>query len=950
MAQLGLQIGQQIGFDTSQLSLSWDQRQTNMFPWLNQKQSKWVIDKTKDIKDPKEKLRMQNEIYQQVLPRVQQNKQLQDGSNNQRELEYRASNAKDSEEKAVLKIQSRVTSLANTIRDKAPWPINMSDDELVENFVNSVPRGEQLFMDYVNGKNENLLTDTGLKTVSKFKQELQKMWKSALDVTAPARWLLQGLSDVSQGIIWKPIEFLAKSTLPSVARLFGASDEQIQKWIDNMIWSTQSDITGWWQESFEKTWDISQEIGRFLWSIALTWGISLPKISGTWLALLKSVLSKTAVGAAIGALDTIAYNLSASDGVGEPVNIWLGSWLWAAISWPWALLWARIVWPWIEKLATKLQLSWLLNRSRLDRLQTILRQSGNERLANATPEDVASRMFQRDIKGSKEWIIDQLRWVAWWARDILRSVLSRGTAKYKDDSINSILTKVVDELDRWSSKQYQNAAQEARSLLSRAQDEWLTLNELQDVKSMIDKYLDPYKVSWDAKVSKQDIANIRSEIRSIIENWAEQEWLIGDLWMWVRELNNEIAMARSMEEAITQKLWSDLAWEILSFVSNKWGTTMAWWLLWSEVWPFDSNTIGGKLGNIVVGWLLGRFMWSTKAKTTTASWLKSLSWPTKARIWELMNKNVDELTDRNRNYLNKWLNKLIWDTDETLQYTDDEILGQTSNVLQDSADTVRANNGMTPAWLPTKSDDIVPPKTMDAKINDPVVRVEWPQISDDLLEEARKYKSADEFIESSKLYRWGEIWDDMFATPRKELAEGYAKWWKVNEMFIDRSDVDFYLPTKHKEYKELVIDKYYDLLELEWDMWLFDNAIYKRYKKMLETWKLDDAFNRYDIEPNIDNLYEFLEKQIRDYAQFDYRQLAYQDMDWIQPLLESVVKEKTGKSIIARPYDIEWEGAFMKFMDDAELMKEWDFEYIIWDSSKLKTETQLREIREQANQ
>ena len=64
-------------------------------------------------------------------------------------------------------------------------------------------------------------------------------------------------------------------------------------------------------------------------------------------------------------------------------------------------------------------------------------------------------------------------------------------------------------------------------------------------------------------------------------------------------LNNEYAMANSMKQAISEKLNTDMIWEILSFVS-RWWTSVWWALLWSQVWPFNNDSIEWKLGNSIL--------------------------------------------------------------------------------------------------------------------------------------------------------------------------------------------------------------------------------------------------------------------------------------------------------------------------------------------------------------
>lgn len=435
----------------------------------------------------------------------------------------------------------------------------------------------------------------------------------------------QWVSDIGQGIIWKPIERAAKNTL----KLFWFSDEELE-WL-----STRWDITpALWEagETMVAKW--SRELGRIAGTAALTAWMPFAlwvKLAGKWWAeLIKAVAKRTLVWWAEWLAWAAAYNLWATDELGEPINLTTAAGIWAALWWPLSLIWSRVVAPWINALANKLQLSGLLNRSRLDRLSTILKQWGADELAAGTPEDVSNWMFQRNIKGSKEQIIKQLDSIADWSMEMLDNVLASSTSKHAPEWLSDMLNVLKQEYDGAISAGIKSKGKRVDELIQKLNNEWwLTLSEINEVKKAINKDLNVFTASGKVKISKDDIASANRQLKQYLEQTIEQEGLSE---IPVKLLNNEYAMASSMKKAIEEKLNTDMIGEILSFVNNRGWSSIGWALLWSQAWPFDNNTIEGKLGNIITGFLVGRFIGSTQAKTTAASLLKKINPQQKAQI------------------------------------------------------------------------------------------------------------------------------------------------------------------------------------------------------------------------------------------------------------------------------------------------------------------------------
>jgi hypothetical protein len=508
---------------------------------------------------------------------------------------------------------------AKRIKEKYPVYNDMDDVELTNKVLNKYP----VYKDVVTVTSE---------------QPKEQMWfkKSLQQFATPVISFVQWISDIGQWLVWQPIEAAAKKTL----QLFWVDVDQL--WTDTYRW----DITPILWKSWETlVWSWSRELWRIVWSAGLTAGMPFAwwfKIAGKMknAQLIGNVIKRAIAWWAEWIASTVAYNLWTSGQAGEPVDLKVAWAIGAALWWPLSLIGSRVVTPMIDSLATKLQLSWLLNRSRLDRLTTILQQWWSEDLAKWEAKDVANWMFQRDIKWSKEQIIKKLDQIADGSMELLDQALSTSTTRHNPEWIEQIMNVLKEEYS-WAISQQVKAKWSRIDELSQKLKQWgLTLQEINEIKRMVNKDLAPYTASGRVKISKEDIAAANRQLKNYIETAVEQEWTSQ---IPIRLLNNEYAMANWMKQAITEKLKTDMLWEILSFVSNRWSTSVFGWIVWTQVWPFDNNTTEWKLWNIILWFAFGRLAWSTQAKTAVAWLLKKLTGSQKADILDYINswgKNV----------------------------------------------------------------------------------------------------------------------------------------------------------------------------------------------------------------------------------------------------------------------------------------------------------------------
>lgn len=744
-------------------------------------------------------------------------------------------------------------------------------------------------------------TELGEQT-SWFFSKVKEPPKTVKKLGSLIAWWLQWLSDIWQWTLWKVIEVWGRELL----RWF---------WFDENL--VQQFTTRWEHPAFTKgeeeaPWfsGAGREVGKIAGSMLMTaWVPSWPIMSGKkWFDLLLTMAKRMGIRGAEFAADAAVYNLASEGNTENNVNPLLAWGIGMMVGWPIPLIWSRIVAPYIDNLANKLQLSWLMNTSKFERLQEILQQWGSDDLAKWEIEDVANWMFQRDVKWTRPQIVQKLQDIWNFAMDALNSVLRKSSTRYKPKNVDGVLNALRSEYTESISEAWQKNM-EMIDLYIKQYNEWgLTLRQLNDIKQRVYRDLNPYTSSWKVKLSKADIAAANSEIKTFIEKTAVEEGIVPD-GMDVRLLNNEFAMADSMQKAIQHKETSATLSDFLNAFTSRWWGSIIWWLAWLEVWwPFDEKTVAWKVGNALFGMAVGRFVSSTQAKTWTASVLKWMSWSETAQILKLMKKNVNDLTDVEKKQLEKvFSNMPLWD--DTLNYGDDLSNLGSSKPIRNKFDEWMNANPLLDEWGRIKS----------STTNNPaqVRGIPWEDFSqvgaaksttDDLLQEAKKYKSADEFVESkATLYHW----------TNNEIV-----WWlKAGDSWmIYATDNIWYASSQWKPNKIAII----------WNNELTDKSLLNINKQTLDD-AIQKSLEGRRLELYLDRKDELLNRafgQIKDYVEWriDLQDLFGWGLWWTKTI----------------------NNLWFDFMSYKNPYWDWKF-YVTFTDDAVKTEAQLRKIREEAN-
>ena len=437
-----------------------------------------------------------------------------------------------------------------------------------------------------------------------------------------------GIANVPN-IIWNTLWFLADVVTPKqfewlgdVLREWGIKD---QKQLQDMLWVDPDTLA-------TAAWEIGTDIGTLL----IPWGqanlttkfpLAAEKIATLSTAINNLWNKAPKIFNTLKSAVTWAKEFGKFEAITEweVTKEWLATW---AIANP--LIGSTIRWVWFvsKKLAEKLQLAWLLNPAKLDKVAKQLKTDWVEEVSS-----VADFLLKKNIKWSKEAIVKDL------FADATKSRLAVDTAlkSIKKESFDKSSQKAIELVKAnlaWKAWLEDDLARVLK-LEEKLQTKWLTTFEKNWIKRDLDKFINIFKDSWEiiAGTNKLGASNIRLWVQKQIEKEAKESGIKN-----IKELNKNTQVSFTLAESIARKDAADQASALINAFAPSWAWAIIWWV--GSQWDVFDRLQG------VIGWaLLWRAAWSTTVKTNIANILNKLSWLEKFAFEEFIkNKWRTELS------------------------------------------------------------------------------------------------------------------------------------------------------------------------------------------------------------------------------------------------------------------------------------------------------------------
>ena len=592
------------------------------FPWLDAEQIKRLESLTSD---PQE----QQKLYKQAIALKQQRNIEENRIATENELEYKSMNTKNTQQRNYMQSNVRLEQLADLTKKKF-WLNADANTQSVINWLMQYATDKWVNMDSLNDYlawyNDKFIYEVGLKEETTG----HKVWQVATDIVG---WAY----DSATSLFRMGAKWLANAVWWTAKKLW-ADEEKTDALVQDYKDYLDNEMSGKtiWADQESITYNISKWVGDLAqvvwWEWLIKWAVQWTAKGAQVLNYLKNAPTwqKMVAGWLEWAGDMALYSIVAENKLPSTTEEAIWAWIGAAIPWGSALygMAKPYLKKWLQKTASQLELSGLLNPAKLNTIKDQLIKEWTDLaeawLKGGKAEDVGNWMIERWFKGDKPTLIKNLWDHATKSHSLKKEILSASDTLHDVESARKSLNAIHDTIQDvpWLEQKLSRVEE----LMAKDKH---TLSELDEIKSILDDTVKIYTNAGDVKAwaVKEWLDNVRKELRKYIEDAATKEWL----WN-VKLLNNETQIAKWLQDAISRKDSADMAREMLGVFSK----TAIWGAAWYNVWPFDNSTLGGKIWNVVVWALAWKYLFSTKAKTQFASLINKMSGGSKKELERLI--------------------------------------------------------------------------------------------------------------------------------------------------------------------------------------------------------------------------------------------------------------------------------------------------------------------------
>ena len=576
----------------------------DLYPWIDDKDREEIHSSVQSLPLNQQAIEKQK-LYEQKVKAKQQQQFMESRIAAKNDLYLKSQQEKDPVQKNNMDKTYRMANIADIARERVDIPAHVTDQEIVDRIVSKLPNGDRLFMDYMNGKDDKLITLLNNAPWGKQSKQIVQQQPDGNVVGDLAGWFAKSWSSTAE--LWANIgDWLGYNLVKAI---YG---EEKANQVKSQLWDSFGDtVNKTLQDAWVDTNSTSFSIGKGTWDFAqllaggeiVKWIPAVAKlvegIKGAW------QVAKVAWMAGEWAAQTVWYNLIADKELPSATEAWIGAWINVA-------LW--VGWQAVSKLlktaGNKLQLSGLINPQKLEYVQNALKEWGDN------VDNVTEWMNARNLVGSKKTIVSKLQAEGKKTFTAVRDAVKQAdevVQPIQDSSIKWAIEELIGVTQGVKSPQKKAVYDNLVSLLKKHDSIWLKPSEVQGVKDSLDELMSIYTLAWDVKagVQKADLANLRSNIRGIIEDTVGKA-----TWADIATLNRDTAVAYKLAEGIMKKSNAESARELLSPFAP---SIIGWWIGWFR-WDTREERLLW-----VVWWILWwKLLWSTYVKSNLGIWIKAL--------------------------------------------------------------------------------------------------------------------------------------------------------------------------------------------------------------------------------------------------------------------------------------------------------------------------------------
>lgn len=244
-----------------------EKRQTDMFPWLSKEQSKKIVEHTQTLDlSPQERLKAQQEIYQQALPMVRNQQVMEQRTAMTNKLYEDSLKEPDKQKKEMMQMTVRWNKFVDSLKVSYNIPADADDEDVMVDFLNTFPEKKSMLESYIMNWDKTIWYDLGFEERPETTEHwtwIRQLWANVLWAAwDSAVWLWKFGGEV----LWEAVARTAKKLWADewkTDELLEQWKEQLAEWMPSQSYKSDTDSVAY--RATKWVWDIAQ--------VATPWGL-----------------------------------------------------------------------------------------------------------------------------------------------------------------------------------------------------------------------------------------------------------------------------------------------------------------------------------------------------------------------------------------------------------------------------------------------------------------------------------------------------------------------------------------------------------------------------------------------------------------------------------------------------------------------------------------------------